>query len=176
MIARVVAADTKAELTKQLTQPYHIVDIGFSAATSYLSGGTSTTYNSQVYAEAGVRVGGFMWDARGRQSGKIHLLDDSGSAISLVLNDDVSDIPVNIYTVYISKTTGLPTTPVLYVSGVMDDVEIGPDEVTISVVTSKASNEYIPTDYCNTESGFNYLPEEGQVINWGGEKFVLTRG
>ncbi len=174
MITRTVAVDTKSELSEITSTRYHLVELAFPAGISYLSEGISTVFDSNVYAADAIEVRPFKWLPTGAQSGSIYLPDTSGSAISLVMNDDVSDVQVTIHVVYLDATD-TPTTPIKVVSGIIDDVSITPDGVTLTVITEKSSTEFFPYEYCSVENGFNFLPEDGQIINWGAEKFVLRK-
>ena len=71
------------------------------------------------------------------------------------------------------------TTPELLVYGVLDGVNIGYGETTLSVYMSKAKTEFVPNRFFapgvngETVIGFNHLPKAGTVMWWGTEKFVL---
>ena len=173
-ISRSIGSDTGTEVAIDFTRPVHLVKMEFPSATSYMSTGPQITFDSNVYLEGQVNVGTFTWSSDGIQKGKINIHNENNVAAGLILNEGVNDISISIYLTYMI-VGGSNSTPELLVSGVMDGGDLTAESLSISVVSTKSSAQYIPNRYYTEAENFRHLPVDGSVITWGGEKFTLEQ-
>ena len=172
-VKRSIPTNVETVLDDQQTQPFHIVKMEFASATSYLSESQQVTFEGNIYSEGAIAVRSFTWGPDGTQAGAIALLNENDAATALVLNNTVQDVPVSIYKVY-STGPSTNTDPVLMVKGVMSGSNIQPSQSIIGVITSSAETEFAPREFYTIAEGFNWLPPTGTVVQWGGEKYVLS--
>jgi len=171
-VIRRLDSTTLTEIDTNHTKPVYLVKMMFTEGEYYVSSGKAITFEGNVYVSGQVNVGTFRWSNPGQQEGDIELFNENNSASALVLNNKVSDVPIEIYKTYV-KSDDSNTTPVLLVKGVMDEPVITPYSAKINVLSSRSLTEFIPRRYYTVSEGFNFLPSDGQVINWNNERFVL---
>lgn len=171
-VTRNLPASALTEIAIDFTRPVFLVKMKFPAQERYVSTNVQITFEGNIYIEGQVSVGSFEWTSDGVQQGSIALSNEANSASALILGSTINDIEVEIYKTYLIAGGG-NTTPVMFVRGVMDGADIGPDEAVIDVVSSTAQTAFLPNRYHTVHEGFNWLPVEGEVITWGSEVFVL---
>lgn len=173
-VVRDLAADNLTEIAIDFTRPVYLVKMLLPAGSRYVSSGPQIVFNTDTYIEGQVSVGSFSWTADGVQEGKIILSNEANAASALILGATINDVAIEIYKTYLIAAGG-NTTPVLYVSGVMDGATIGASESSVNVVSTTAQTAFLPPRYHTPAEGFNWLPIDGEVITWGTEVFVLRR-
>jgi hypothetical protein len=178
-MSRTVASNVQDEIVKQSVQAFHICKLEFSSADggdgpSYLSEGPEVSFGGQNYLTNSLNVGAMSWAQSGVQKAQITLVDDGlGSAIGLALRNQLADVPATLWLVYRDET-GADTTPVMLVAGTLNPISITDSEVKMDILAVRVDAEFYPDQYCTKDNGFNYLPREGQVVDWGEEKFELV--
>lgn len=171
-IQRDLPSDVQDEIVETHTKPFFIVKIEFAGGTQYLSEAQEVTHEGDDYLTGGVKVNQFRWTPEGGQSGSISLLNENNAAAALILNNAIDDVMVTIYKCY-ALTSTTNTTPVISSMGVLNGSRLTPMDAMLPVVTSKASTEYVPNKFYTVAEGYNWLPPEGTVVQWAGEKYVL---
>ena len=169
---RNLPGDALTEIAIDFTRPVYLVDMQFPAGNQYLSTGPQITYDGNVYSEGQVTVRSFQWESDGSQSGDIELSNESNAASALILNGTVNDVGIVIYKTYLIAGGG-NTTPVVYVSGVMDGSDVNPSNARVGVLSTASKTAFVPNRYHTVNEGFNWLPVSGEKITWGDEVFVL---
>jgi hypothetical protein len=306
-MSRDVAADAQAVLDYDAGTVWHIAKIEFSSGTTHLSEGYDTDFGGQTYLQSTIRIDSMEWDEKGVQKCKLSMLDYNGSAMSLALNNVITDTPITIWQTRMSHKTIMAandftnnitgwidvstnpssishdagngrlfmnvdgtlcnahyqvfgsavgtkehrieitsssdsegdvtmlvgtgaggsdlatvvispgqtgsaavvvpdssalwvtlqvlsgvvdiylddfevyipedqvTTPTMLVTGVLNPIGFTDDEVKLEVVQVDAEATYFPDLYATSEAGFEYLAKDGEVIEWGGERYTLIR-
>lgn len=172
IIKRPVAAATVTELAIDFTRPVYLVKMLFPDQTRYLSTGEQLIFNSDTYIEGQLSVASFNWNSDGGQTGRLILSNENNSASSLILNNTTNDVLVEIYITYLISGGG-NTDPEYYAVGSMDGAKLNAKEAIIEVVGTTTKSSFVPLRYHTEREGFNWLPSNGDLINWGDEVFVL---
>jgi len=172
VVQRNIPADAATETAVDFTRPVFLVKMLIPGQTRFVSTNMQITFEGNIYIEGQVTVQSFSWDTDGTQTGQILLSNEANAASALVLGATINDIEVEIYKTYLINGGG-NTHPSLYVRGVMDGADIGPDNTRITVVSTTARSAFLPNRYHTVAEGFNWLPIEGEVVQWGTEVFVL---
>lgn len=173
-IKRDIAADLQTEIANDFTRPVYLVEMQFDAGSAYMSTGPQISFGGNIYAEGQVSVGTFVWNGEGQQQGNIRVFNENNSAAALVLNNGINEVPILIYKTYLIAAGG-NTVPELMISGIMNGAQLNASSAEISVLSSKSSANFIPNRYYTEAEGFNFLPEDDQVVFWNGEYFVLEQ-
>ena len=171
-VIRTLPVDAVAETEIDFTRPVFLVKMLFPSASRFVSTGPQITYDGDIYIAGQVSVKTFQWTSDGVQTGHIVLSNEANAASALILGSTVNDIAVEIYKTYLIAGGG-NSTPVLYVSGVMDGATIGPSDSKITVVSTTARAAFLPNRYHTVAENFNWLPVDGEVISWGSEVFLM---
>lgn len=171
-IKRFLPANAVTETEIDFTRPVYLVKMLFPGTPTYLSTGPQITYDSNVYQEGQVSVGSFRWNPDGSQQGNIVLSNENNAASALILNGTVNDIEIEIFKTYLIAGGG-NSDPYLYVKGVMDGSDVGPDRAAVGILSTSAQTGFVPNRYYTIAEGFNWLPIEGEKITWGDEVFIL---
>ena len=171
-VTRNIPAAAETEIAIDFTRPVFLVKMLIPGQERYVSTNIQITFEGNIYIEGQVRVGSFQWTSDGVQTGVITLSNEANAASALILGSTINDIGVEIYKTYLIAGGGY-TPPALYVRGVMDGADIGPDKSRITGVSTTARSAFLPNRYHTIAEGFNWLPIDGETINWGSEVFVL---
>jgi hypothetical protein len=172
-IVRDIDSEVITEVERQHTQPIHLVRLELPGQVLYLSENRAVVFGGNVYDEGRVRVSSLQWGGDGSQSCVLEILNEDNFAASLVLNNQIADAVVTIWTTYL-KPDGTNSAPVLYAYGTCDDTELDYDAARITVVTSRYKTSFLPNYYAQT-AGFNHLPPEGGIVAWNSTTYVLER-
>jgi hypothetical protein len=174
-MSRTVPANVQTEIAKQSVQAFHICKLELpTSGNTHLSEGPQVTHAGQNYLEGTLSVGVLSWAETGVQKAQITLQDDGeGDMIGLALANQLADTPATLWLVY-RDSSGSDTTPVLLVQGTLNPISITDNEVKLEILAVRADASTYPDVYCTKDNGFNYLPKEGQVVEWGDEKFELV--
>lgn len=171
---RTVAGDTQTEIVKQSVAPFFLVQIAFaSTGTAYISSGPTVTYGGNVYSGGYIEVSDIKWDVQGAQGAKLYLPDYNGSALAFALGNVIVDTECWVYFCY--GDASAHTTPELLIHGYVNPGRMDAMGIELNVASIKADDEFYPQEYCTAENGFSFLPEDGKVIEWAGEKYELVR-
>ena len=80
---------------------------------------------------------------------------------------------MNILGVHLTLMAG--PDPVAVFDGVLDDADIGPDRVRLTLTSENSRTLYSPRRFIGAATGFNHLRPAGTRINWGGQTYILER-
>ncbi len=156
-----------------VTTPGYLVEIDFGTVLRLSSRGDQS-WNG--YTWTGGRIGkisGLQWDGKGQQAGSIDLINSDLAMGALVLNEGVADRSVKIWKFYAdSPATG---DPVAVFDGVADAADIGPDKVSLALLSQNGRTLSAPRRFIGPGIGFNHLAPAGTKITWGGQTYELTR-
>ena len=161
---RTLTTATNDATQTTITRPGYLVEIVSSTILRLSSRGDQTW-------------GGYTW-VGGRISrvskDKVSLINSDLAYSALVLGTAMADTPVRIWKFYNDNPAA--DDPVQFFTGVVDDVDIGPDIVTMNLVNENSRTLFSPRKFINAASGFNHLRPAGTRISWGSEVYVLERG
>jgi hypothetical protein len=169
---RSLTSAQQAAVSATVTTPGYLVEIAFSTVLRLSSRGDQTWGG---YTWTGGRLGktsGLTADARGEQRGRVELINSDLAYSALVLSEGVSDRRCRIWQFYGDN----PADATLVLDGVVDDADIAPDRVTLSIVGESLRTAMFPRRIIGPGTGFNHLRPSGTKITWGGQTYVLTRG
>ena len=174
-MSRTVNPNVQTEIVKQSVQAFHICELTLpTSGAVHLSEGPQVSYAADTYLEGSLKVGTLSWAETGVQKAQITLQDDgTGDMIALALDNQLADSPAVLYLMYRTSSGG-DTTPVKLVTGTLNPISITDNEVKLEILAVRASDSTYPDKYCTKDNGFNWLPKEGQIVEWGDEKFELV--
>jgi hypothetical protein len=165
---------TSTQLTAtsaRITTPAYLVELGFGTVLRL------STRNDQTwggYTWVGGRLGkvsGLQWDGQGAQRGNLEIINTDLAFSALILNEGAADRSCRIWAFYGDNPADAQ--PVF--DGVMDEADISPDRVRLSLVGENTRTLYSPRRFIGAGTGFNRLRPAGTKITWGGQTYILER-
>lgn len=170
---RTLSTPTGIAVASTITTPAYLVELGFSAVVR-LSSRNDQSWNGQTWLGGRIRkVSGLTQDANGGQSGSLELINTDLVYSALILNEDAADKSCRIWKFY-GDNPAL-SDPVQVFSGVLNETDIGPDVVRVSLVGENSRTMFSPRRFIGKGTGFNHLRPTGTKITWGGQVYVLER-
>lgn len=171
---RTLVGTTSSGVAAAVTTPGYFVEFGWSSTGRYSTRGT-LTWNSQTWTATDVRVSGLADDSSSSALEGVLQFANADLAIgALVFAQGVAGKTVRVWSFYGDSNPGA-SDPVLVFDGIADSAQFrdgGP--VVIRIMQQAASTLYIPRIYMTPAAGFNWLPADGQLIEFNGEKVRLT--
>lgn len=174
-MGRTLTSHNTTEVGKVLTQPYHLVKIGFTSGGVYYSTLYDTLYDGDNYlANRKVQVGRIKFDPNGTQSTSLKFGDADDAMTALFIAESNTDIAVEIYKLY-----GEPTEPITVASneavpvfiGVINDRVCSQDSVSVQCISTGA-RKFSPGIVIDS-SICSFLPAGGTVITSGTTTITL---
>ena len=161
------------EIAAAITRPGYLVEFGFSTPFRISSRGT-THFAGSIFIEWGFSVGNLS-----SGQGSITVLDPDRTMQAYLLNEGIADKRTRIWLFYgdvIAPTPIAAWNPMLQFDGFVGRCRIDPNsnQVSMSLLSSSGVTEYVPRTRIIKENGFNWLPQAGKVIEFGGQKFILN--
>lgn len=170
---RTLTAATEAAAALTVTTPAYLVELGF-ATTLRLSSRGDQSWDSQTWTGGRLgRVSGLGADGSGTQRGTLEIVNTDLAYSALILNEGAADKTCRIWAFYGDDPAA--SDPVEVFNGVLDDADIGPDRVRLTLASENSRTLYSPRRFVGSGTGFNHLRPAGTRINWGGQVFVLER-
>ena len=151
-------------------RPAVLVQMDFSTPSRWSSGAT-TSWNSQTWTAADVRVEGLSVDALG-VSGTLIVGNLDDAIGTLVLSQGVQDIPITIYG-FDGAATGAADV-VWLASAVGASAQLSAREARITL-RHKAEFTASPRTYVNAAAGFTNVLPAGTVLRINGIDYKLER-
>ena len=181
---RVISASMLSTLYAQMSKPGYLVEILWPPDSDgdknevRLSSRGDTEWNGRVWVASALQISGLTWDGSGDMRGNISILTGATKTVfdvvtSLSLNLGTSDIPVRVW--LFDKGALGATDPLLVVDGYGDSCQVDPSRLVFQFVSKRARTQFSPRKYICAERGFNYVPQTGKRIFWGGQHYVLNR-
>lgn len=170
---RTLAGATSTELAAAVTRPGYLIEIAFST-TVRLSSRSTVDWSGQTWAAADFSVSGLAADSASTATdGTVSFGNADLSMSAYILGDGVAGRAINIWKFY--GDAAPIGDPVLLFSGYGDDATIDDrGRASVSLQQAGGRSLFCPRTYITPESGFNWLPPQGQKITWNGETVVLT--
>ncbi len=170
-MTRAVSAATDAKLGQSATEPGFFIELGFTSATVRHSSRETTAWNGFTWNTAAVKVSGIEGSG---QRASLEYFDSDAAMRTLVLGEGINDRRVRIWKFYVGALSAAD--PALIFEGVGDGSTIRQGRVTIGLSRAGSRTLMTPRLRIGTGTGFNHLPPEGTLINWGrGQTLRLER-
>lgn len=171
---RTLAGTTSSGVSAAVTAPGYFVEFGWSITGRYSTRGT-LTWDSQTWTATDVQVSGLSDDsASAAIDGALQFGNSDLIIGALVFAQGVAGKTVRVWAFYGDTAPGT-SDPVLVFDGVADSATFadgGP--VTIRIIQAATATLWIPRLYMTPDTGFNFLPADGQIVEWNGERVRLT--
>ncbi len=171
---RTLAGTTSSGVAAAVTTPGYFVEFGWSTTGRYSTRGT-LTWNAQTWTATDVRVAGLADDAASAALDGTLIFGNADLAIgTLVFAQGVAGKSVRVWAFYGDTAPGA-SDPVLVFDGIADSATFadgGP--VTIKIMQAATATLWIPRLYMTPDAGFHFLPADGQIVEWNGERVRLT--
>ena len=168
---KTLPAELVSLLDDTCTEPFFLVELGFSTPLR-LSSGRTVSYDGEIFSSADVELARLSFDANMIASGAI-IVGNTDNAINYwVLHEGISGKPVKVWLTYMIDDTNFAE-PVLVFDGIGDAVRIDHTKTEISIVNKFLRVSHSPRRRICAASGFNHLPAPGTRITWKNETFVL---
>lgn len=170
---RTVSVGTAAELAKIITSPRYLFQAQFSFIARYASGGDET-WNGLDWIGQNLKVGALQEQANGSQSLTVMVGNTDRAFGALCLNEPPQDKLVDLWAFYDGALAA--GDPVKLFSGAIDSCDINEAFVTLTLSPLNARTLFLPRRRITRDSGFNHLTPAGQIIEFNGQRYTLTRG
>lgn len=125
-----------------------------------------TPSTGEIYIGAGTALTG---------TGSTSYSYTSWSGRTFNLSSTLSTTIPNGQQCYLLKTEYDLEDAVKVFSGVVDDIELDEKKCTINLAPESTKTQYTPRRYINKNNGFNFLPQTGLKIWWGGQNYILEK-
>ena len=188
-MTRTLTTAVKNQLATRIIRPIHLISIGFATPvyltdssyelTSSISG-TSRTYTASDFLMGFSEISE-LTDIT-KASLKLTLSGANLTYISIILNENITNIPVTIYRGLLDSSNAVIADPFLLYSGVVDRYSIGESTKSSSVQLSVAShwadfdkkngrktNLTSTQRFFSTDVGMEFASELVNEIKWGRE-------
>ena len=164
---RTLTAHNTTETTNTITEPFYLVELGFTTPV-YLSSLKDITLSSKDYSASRKFTLSIASDKSGGQSGTILISDVDNLYSALLLSEGCAGKTITIYQAY-----GTPTASdlVTLFDGIMDESHISDAQVSISIFSQYSTTNF-PNIYI-TQPDFNFLPPKGTIIQSGNTTITL---
>lgn len=174
-MSRTLVGTTSSGVGAAVTAPGYFIEITWASSTGRYSTRGTLTWNSQTWTATDVRVSGLATDAGSPSIGGALRFGNADLAIgTLILSDGVAGRAIRIWAFYGDSNPGA-SDPVLLFDGIGDGAAL--DDVgsaTIELAQSGGVTLYVPRLYMTQAAGFNWLPADGQIVEFNGERIRLT--
>lgn len=170
---RTLSTNTDAAVALPVTTPGYLIQFAWDTP-EYYSTRSTVTWNSKTWTATNVRVDGL--GASSQTAGGATLtFGNADLAIgTLILSDGASGRAVSVWKFYGDSALSL-TDPVALFSGVADEATIDDNgRATIRLVQAESTTLYCPRSFMTQAAGFNFLPADGQIVDWNDEIVRLT--
>lgn len=158
---RTLAAGFDAQLTATVTDPGHLIYLGFSPARYYATKATVTTLSQTWQIGSGIKI-----DFVNHLEARFSMRNTDASVTSMVAGVVLADIPCQIYSIYASFTA-------LLFDGFLDgSPDLAEDEVLFEARAASFS-KYAPAERI-APPVFNHLMPAGFEIRWGSDVVLVV--
>ena len=169
---KTLPAELEAQVGQRVTRPGWLVYVGFSTPL-YLASFKDTVYDGHNWQRADVAVRSLTDGDGGGQSAAIEIGNNNNQLSAFILNEGINDKTIRIYKAYYGDDGTLSG-----VKGLFQGFGNGADlsaitSVTIFAETSSKWAYFSPRFRICEANGFNYLLQEGTVLDWGKTSVVL---
>jgi hypothetical protein len=173
---RILPTGLVTELQSTYTRPFRAVALTIGGTNYYFSEGPAITFGGHSYVASRVKVSAVQFQDNAKQAANVTIFSTQGNteAEDFFLNNQLVEVPVDIYQVY-QKADNSFTTPLLYIRGTCSGASMDENNtsVTLTVELFRAGAAFTPNRYFSVAEGFHYLPPENSIIYWNGTKYTL---
>lgn len=171
---RTLTGTTSSGVAANVTLPGYFVEIAWSSVGRYSSRGT-LTWNAQTWTATDFRVAGLAADSGSSNiTGTLTFNNADLNIGALILAQGVAGRSIKIWQFYGDSAPGA-SDPVLLFDGIGDTSTITDNgRASISMQQAGAVTLYVPRAYMTRADGFNWLPADGQLVEWNGERVRLS--
>lgn len=164
---RTLPATVQSAIGQASTQPVYLIQMGFSSVARAATWADNIDWNGETWISSGIEVGNL-------NATNVNIKfpnGDDDAWLALFLNEGIRGVSIDIYEHH-TDTTASPTTDAVQVfSGVMDELSIQDQTLTVKVIESAKFKAFPP--YSIDQPTFTFLPDSGTVIAWGTDQIEV---
>lgn len=168
---RTLSGPTNTAVESLSARPAYLVAISWSTLITITSGDT-LTWGAYTWYNHDIRLSNLEWNKDGLVSATLLLGNNNATYSALALNEGIADKSVVIW--YYDQSATAIGDPVRIYDGSGGRCAINDQFISLSLVSQRIGTLKSPRIKITPGNGFSNLPPEKYVINWGGEKYVLT--
>lgn len=162
-----------AAVSRVITQPIYLIQIGAGATPSRLTTGQAITWRGFSWsAGSSVEVSGLSANGGAAQAGQIKLGNARLDWGALALGD-VRDTPVKIWGGDASAV-GENDLRLIF-DGVVDAAEVSPQHAVLSLVSSSSATQFSPRRVIGPDIGMTIMLPAGSRVPIGGQIYIVER-
>jgi hypothetical protein len=174
---RALTLPFEQQIDDAVTTPGYLVQIDFSTPLRLCTRG-NVVFNGSAFSERAIDVSALTTSGgNASMTGSLKFQDLDRLLAAYILTENFVEKRTRVWKYYGDVADGASINqlmPVNLFDGYIDGCQIdGSWNVSISLLSGAGDVTYVPNKRITAENGFNWLPQKGKVIDFGGEKFTL---
>lgn len=155
------------------TAPGLLIEIDFSTILR-LCNRQTVTWNGFTWTIADIDLVNLAYDAQGEATAQL-ILGNADYAFSPTLfAEGIANKKIKVWQFYGDLSPATADVAVVF-DGYGDEPVIDEAQIRIGLTSKAADQEYYPFEFLSPATGFNWLPQDGEVVQWDGDNYTMRR-